>query len=141
MTSDDRPQNAPDRPPRQRRITRYHTASGSVYEVERGQIKELSRSPDSTVFNAAGYATLRVRRLHRSTVSRSERVTQEWRDAESVGCLGVGMPLVIWWGRGRDEHSAQAEQVGVYDGAPDEAIQRCTQTTPVKHIEILGEAS
>ena len=130
-----RPTGAPGR------ITRYHTASGSVYEVEVGPTTPVA----GEVFQFDAPEYIRVRRVVRSDISRSERVSNDWRDAESVGCLGVGMPLVIWWGRGRDEHSANAEQIGFSGGAdvgaPDDAIQRCTQTTPVKHIEILGDAS
>lgn len=119
------------------RITRYHTDSGSVYEVELGPASPIV----GEVFQVDAHEYIRVRRVVRSDISRSERVSADWRDAESVGCLGVGMPLVIWWGRGRAEHSENAEQVGLFDDMPDEAVQRCTQTTPVKHIEIPGEPS
>lgn len=94
-------------------MIRYKTRSGSTYEV-------------------LGF---HVRRAVRSSKSKAERVTEEWRVAESVECNGIGHPLV--WGPGRDEHSANADQIGT-DGKPDEAITRMTSTTPVIEIEHVG---
>jgi hypothetical protein len=68
----------------------YRTESGSVYDVE----------------------GLSVRRRIRSSVSKSERVSDEWREAQSVDFNGLGRSLIIVWGLGTDEHSANAVQVG-----------------------------
>lgn len=98
-----------------------YTQSGSVYEVEGG----------------------RVRRVLRSPVSAAERVGEDWRTPEIIRCDGIGHPLVMVWGTGRDEHSAKAVQLvptiqlgGLTAMVIDGAITRMTQTTPVVEIEV-----
>ena len=90
---------------------RFRTQSGSIYEVDGN----------------------RVRRIVRSAISDSERVAQEWREAESVRCAGVGHPIVITWGWGRDEHSSSEKTIQhvVADG---DSRLRLTMTTPVAEI-------
>jgi hypothetical protein len=90
-------------------VIEYRTKTGSVYEVD-GK---------------------KIRRVVRSAISASERVSDEWREAESIACDGVGTPLVIVWGLGRDEHSAKAIQVGEGD-----VPLRTTVTSPV--VEIIA---
>lgn len=96
-------------------MIRYKTKSGSTYEV----------------------VGMLVRRAVRSSASKAERVAEAFRIADSIECKGIGHPLVIVWGTGRDVHSANADQIGTA-GQPDEAITRMTQTTPVIEIEHEG---
>lgn len=75
----------------------------------------------------------------------------EWREYESLDYQGIGYPLYVWWGEGRDEHSPNAAVGAVMDGwtfvggrvgdAPDvpgSSIRRCTWTSPVVHKELLA---
>lgn len=93
--------------------TLYKTKSGSLYEVD----------------------GLRVRQRERSDVCSSGRVSSEWREAVDVHCEGVGCSLVIMWGTGRDEHSANAIQVG--EELEGTMVIRMTTTTSVVAIEEL----
>ena len=88
-------------------VARYATSSGSVYDV----------------------AGKRVRRVVQSAESVAKRVGEDWRQAVSIQCDGVGHPLTIIWGTGTDEHSPA--------GADPEANLRATITTPVTEIAIV----
>lgn len=92
-------------------ITVYKTQSGSVYEVD--------------------HEANRIRRVERSSKSNSERVAAEWRQAERIECAGIGHPIVVFWGMGRDEHSAA---LGTPEHLPDDTILRATETTRVVAI-------
>lgn len=92
-------------------MKRYHTASGSAYEVD--EERKL------------------VRRSTRSQLSKAERVSEEWRPYEDI-CIALLGGLHIVWGTGRDEHSANAVQVG--EGS-DESVVRKTVTTRVVSVE------
>lgn len=85
----------------------YVTKSGSTYEVD----------------------GLKVRRVVRSKLSASERVSEQWREALEITQGGIGHPLVIVWGFGEDDHSKNAIQMG--EGG---LKMRCTVTTPVVEI-------
>ena len=93
-------------------VTRYTTASGSVYEI----------------------SGKRIRRVTRSAISVAERVGAEWREPLEIQAPGIGSPITMIWGTGRDEHSANAEQIGTEFAESDESITRVTQTTPVVEI-------
>ncbi len=99
-------------------MIRYTTQSGSVYEV----------------------LGVQVRRVLRSRKSGAERVGHDWRTAESVVCKGIGHPLVIVWGTGRDEYSDRALQVGFAD-SPDATVVRSTQTSPVTAFAVVKDPS
>ena len=88
----------------------YKTKSGSVYHVD-GDM---------------------VRRIERSARSDSERVSVEWRQAESITVRGVGFPIEIIWGLGADEHSDNGKTllIGLDDGVEQTRL-RMTVTTPV----------
>ncbi len=95
-------------------ITVYKTRSGSTYEVC-GRL---------------------IRRTVRSSISVSERVAEDWREAESISCNGIRHPIVIVWGLGEDEHSSSQDtvRVGVSIG-DDDLVVRTTVTTAVIEIE------
>jgi len=70
---------------------------------------------------------LRIRRIERSPLSSAERVSGEWRTAESISTPQIGHPVQIFWGYGTDEHSP--------DGIPDGQMNaRLTITSPVREI-------
>lgn len=104
------------------KIVRYHTKTGSIYEVDRdkNQLRQVVRSDKCT----------------------SGRVgTGDWRpfvSAEIVhGCLH------IIWGTGRDEHSEGADQVGFPESGRevfDASVTRQTHTSPVVKSELVYEA-
>lgn len=104
-------------------ITRYHTQTGSIYEVD--------------------YVAKKIRQVNRSEKCASGRVgAGEWRTFVSLEmtdrCLHIG------WGSGRDEHSATAEQVGTVSESgrevPDASVSRYTHTSPIVKTEMVGEA-
>jgi len=80
----------------------------------------------------------RLRRAERSSASKSERMGDGgWRTYERADFPVVGRPVTVYWGQGRDEHSALATQIGDQE-VPDEAVTRMTQTTPVVEVRVLG---
>jgi hypothetical protein len=103
-------------------ITRYHTQTGSIYEVD-----DVERT---------------VRQVIRSDKCSSGRVgAGEWRPYQSAEV--VHRCLQIVWGAGRDEYSANADQVGFPESGrevSDSSIARHTHTSPVVRTERVGEA-
>ena len=102
------------------KIVRYTTETGSLYEID--------------------LANKNVRLVTKSSKSATNRVQYRWRPYEGLACEGIGHPLVISWGLGRDVHSPKATQVGT-EGVGDESISRWTHTSPVvsKEIAYAGE--
>ena len=96
-------------------ITRYHTETGSIYEVDD--------------------VAMKIRQLKRSEECASGRVAAEWRSYLYADVL-MGR-LAITWGSGRDEHSASADQYGT-EGADDDQVTRMTQTSRVVLVDHVG---
>lgn len=93
----------------------YKTESGSIYYVDGN----------------------RILRAHRSQRSNSERLGDDWREAESVTCDGVGHRIMIVWGVGRDEHSDAPGTIVLGDDSDGGIRLRTTFTSPV--VEILEQ--
>ncbi len=104
-------------------ITRYHTQSGSIYEVDR--------------------SAMMIRQVTRGEACKSGRVGAGlWRTYVSLEMSDKR--LQIYWGSGRDEYSATADQFGTVTEAgremPDASVSRYTHTSPIVKTEMVGEA-
>ncbi len=103
----------------------YKTESGSTYQVR-------------TAVNDDGVEMTEVRQVVRSSISVAKRVSEDWRPVMSLEAHGIGHPLVMWWGLGRDEHSASADTEQVGSPTEGDTVARCTQTTRVVAIDIIN---
>ena len=99
-------------------FTRYHTKTGSMYDVLKTEAGTLVRQAKAGGKYVEG------------------RANGKWTPAQDAGPSGLGWdaPLFIYWGPGRDEHSPTD------DGIPDEKRQRNTVTSPIVRVEIVEEA-
>ncbi len=88
-------------------MTRYHTKSGSIYEVE-------DRNGETWIRRAAGGAHYAGR-------------CDDWKQCYDAHVYQGR--LLILWGGGRDEHSPTD------DGIPDDLRQRTTETSRVVRVE------
>lgn len=89
--------------------TKYHTQSGSAYEVD--------------------HDNKRIRKLKAGVGSNTKRAVEEWREFISIGGCEVGSSLFIVWGAGRD---AVSDELGT---PPDVEPLRTTLTSPVVGVE------
>lgn len=105
-------------------IRRYHTKSGSIYDVKETADGILVRRTlmDATRKDVA-------QRLADRFVAEGEGA---WRAARGYTELGVGSSLGIFWGTGRDAQSPD-------DGIPDDIRQRASLTSPITKIETVEE--
>lgn len=89
-------------------VRRLTTENGSQYEICANKIRRVTRGPKS----------------------QSERFLRDWREAEAISAEGVGFPIIVTWGTGRDEHSPA--------GAPDDASNtRATVSSRVVNVEVV----
>jgi hypothetical protein len=94
-------------------VIRYHTKSGSVYEV-----RQVDGKPQ--VRRASGGPHYKGR-------------CDDWKPCESVELTESPGTLLIGWGLGRDEFSPDD------DGIPDDLRYRVTETSKVLHVEVVPE--
>jgi hypothetical protein len=106
-------------------ITRYHTKSGSIYDVKDTVDGILVRRTQLD----ASRKDLAERRGDRFAADGEGA----WRAARGYVEMGVGSALGIFWGTGRDAQSP------VDDGLPDELRQRASLTSPITKLETVEE--
>lgn len=90
-------------------ITKYHTKSGSTYEVDTVKCQ--------------------IRKLRAGANSNTKRIVEDWRKYISISGHAIGHHMLVVWGKGRD---AVSDELGT---PKDEEPYRYTVTSPVVGVE------